>query len=143
MKIKNKSRQHYARALLSLVILLMLGMGFKCNGPTIPQFPGITVIATEDLSVIGPLGEGHMFFPVPNAPDRGFQTSFAQDPNTGNAMAFTGRTNEFGTDVHTEAQTNANWEVCVGPTASPPCLEGCITRFVPPQGAIFQLFCTV
>jgi hypothetical protein len=122
----------------------MLAMGFKCNGPTIPQFPGITVIASEDLSVADPLvGVVHQFFPVPNAPDRGLQTSFAQDPNTGNAMAFTGRTNELGVDVHTEAQTNANWQVCVGPTPSPPCLEGCITRFVPPQGAIVQLFCSV
>jgi hypothetical protein len=144
MRFQMKSLQRYAKTLLFLAVFTIAVMGFKCNGPIIPQIPGITVLATEDLTTVDPLlGTLHTFFPVPNAPDRGFQTSFAQDPNTGNMMAFTGKTNEFGVDTHPEAQTNANWQVCVGPTSSPPCFEGCITKNVPPQGAIFQLFCTV
>jgi len=113
-------------------------MGFKCNGPILPN--GITVVSSEE--VIVPFAPP-MVFPVPNAPDRGELISIAQEPNTGNRGSFIGRTNEFGIDNHPEALTNGDWSVCVGPTASPPCFEGCIQRHVPRIGAIFQLFCVV
>jgi hypothetical protein len=113
-------------------------MGFKCNPPALPV--GITVVASEEVLVPGFVPE---IFPVPNAPDRGELVSLAVEPNTGNRGSFVGKTNEFGIDNHPEAVTNGTWEVCVGPTASPPCFEGCITQHVPAIGGVFQLFCVV
>jgi len=113
-------------------------MGFKCNPPALPV--GITVVSSEE--VVDPFGPP-LIFPVPNAPDRGELVSLAEEPNTGNRGSFVGRTNEFGIDNHPEAVTNGDWTVCVGPTPSPPCFEGCITHHVPAIGGVFQLFCVV
>lgn len=142
MNSKAPTHRRYLHRTLLVATLALLTLGFRCN-IEIPRFPGITVLSSEQLIIVTPLGSSSMVVPVPHAPNRGTQIGPAFEPNTGNASSFIGTTDEFGVDRHTDARTNADWQVCVGPTASPPCFEGCIGKHVPTQGAIFQLFCVI
>jgi hypothetical protein len=51
---------------------------------------------------------------------------------------------DIGNNAIRKIDTAGNVGTCAGAGPSQPGhVEGCITKFVPPQGAIFQLFCTV